>query len=69
MISIYLFLGLPMVSFGSIFGIYHWIYSLLEQLTTPTGTVMLAVLPIILGVQFLLQAIQIDMNNIPKKSN
>jgi len=29
---------------------------------------MLSVLPIILGTQFLLQAIQIDMDSIPKKS-
>jgi hypothetical protein len=29
---------------------------------------MLAALPIILGLQFLLQALSIDINNIPKKN-
>jgi len=67
MISVYLVLGIPMVFFGTLFGLYHWIIASASELQTPTGTVMLAVLPIILGVQFLLQAIQIDMNNIPKR--
>jgi glycosyltransferase involved in cell wall biosynthesis len=67
MLSVYLIMGLPMVLFGFIFGTYHWINSSIQNIETPVGTVMLAVLPIILGTQFLLQAIQIDMNNIPKK--
>lgn len=66
MLSVYLVMGIPMVSFGVFFGSYHWIVSS-EIVQTPVGTVMLSVLPIILGTQFLLQAIQIDMNNIPKK--
>jgi dolichol-phosphate mannosyltransferase len=69
MLSIYLFFGLPMLFFGTSYGIYHWIKSSFNHAETPVGTVMLAVLPIILGVQFLLQAIQIDINNIPKKES
>lgn len=69
MLSVYLIMGLPMVLFGGAYGVYHWINSSIEGITTPVGTVMLAVLPIILGTQFLLQAIQIDMNSIPKKRN
>jgi glycosyltransferase involved in cell wall biosynthesis len=68
MISVYLVLGIPMVLFGTFFGIYNWIIASTSELQTPTGTVMLSVLPIILGVQFLLQAIQIDMHNIPRKN-
>lgn len=67
MLSVYLIMGLPMVVFGTIFGIYHWINAAIVNIETPVGTVMLAVLPIILGTQFLLQAIQIDMNTIPRK--
>lgn len=67
MLSVYLIMGLPMVVFGTIFGIYHWINAAIANVETPVGTVMLAVLPIILGTQFLLQAIQIDMNTIPRK--
>lgn len=67
MASIYIFLGLPMVLFGGFFGIVKWTQAIADGIETSTGTVMLSVLPIILGVQFLLQAIQIDMNNMPKK--
>lgn len=67
MASVYLVMGVPMVIFGSLYGLYHWISSS-EIVQTPIGTVMLSVLPIILGTQFLLQAIQIDMNNQPKRN-
>lgn len=67
MASIYLILGLPMFIFGVIFGSYRWFIAIIENSENSAGTVMLAVLPIILGVQFLLQAISIDMNNVPRK--
>lgn len=67
MLSLYLVLGLPMVLFGTLWGSFKWIESIITGIETSTGTVMLSVLPIILGIQFLLQAIQIDMNNIPRK--
>ncbi len=67
MASIYLILGLPMFIFGVIFGSYRWFIAIIENSENSAGTVMLAVLPIILGVQFLLQAISIDINNVPRK--
>ena len=67
MASIYMIFGFPMFLFGSIFGTYRWILAITENVENTTGTVMLSVLPIILGVQFILQAINIDINNIPKK--
>jgi len=67
MASVYLLFGLPMFLFGMIFGSYRWIVAIIQNIENSTGTIMLAVLPIILGVQFILQAISIDMNNIPKK--
>lgn len=67
MASIYTLLGIPMVLFGSLFGTIQWIESISTGIETSAGTVMLSVLPIILGVQFLLQAISIDINNIPRK--
>ncbi len=42
--------------------------SIVSDKPASTGTVMLAVLPIILGVQFLLQAVFIDIQNVPTKS-
>lgn len=68
MLSLYLVMGLPMVLFGTIWGSVKWIEAIMSNIETTTGTVMLAVLPIILGTQFLLQAIQIDMSNIPRKN-
>lgn len=67
MASLYMIFGFPMVLFGTLFGSYRWIVGSIEHEINSVGTVMLAVLPIILGTQFLLQAIQIDMSNIPKK--
>lgn len=67
MASVYLLFGLPMFVFGVLFGLYHWYLGVSGNIDTPTGTVMLSVLPIILGVQFLLQAVSIDIQNIPRK--
>jgi len=67
MLSIYLLFGFPMLTFGTAYGIYHWVMSTIHKVETPVGTVMLSVLPIILGIQFLLQAIQIDISNVPRK--
>lgn len=66
MASVYFLFGLPMFIFGTIFGFFKWFQSIHLGIETSTGTVMLSVLPIILGVQFLLQAISIDMANVPK---
>ena len=65
--SVFLISGLLLLMFGLSFGIFHWIRSLQLDIATPTGTVMLAVLPIILGTQFILQAIFLDVQNIPTK--
>ena len=64
--SIYLLFGVPLFLFGIIFGIFKWIqYASIDQLT-PTGTIMIITLSIILGFQLLLQAIQYDIFNAPK---
>lgn len=66
MASIYTLLGIPMILFGLLFGIIHWLISVETMTEASTGTVMLSVLPLILGTQFLLQAISLDIANIPK---
>ena len=67
MASLYILLGFPMLIGGLFYGATEWYISILMGKTTPVGTVMLAVLPIILGMEFLLQAINIDINNTPKE--
>ncbi len=66
MASVYIILGLPLLLFGIIFGVIKWSHSVLNQVDASIGTVMLATLPIILGIEFLLQAINIDIGNEPK---
>ncbi len=65
MASVYVIAGLPMLLWGIIFGLYHWIVNASAGIPTPTGTVMLSVLPLILGTQFLIAAINIDINATP----
>jgi len=50
-----------------VFGGWHWFVSIQTLIPTPTGTVMLAVLPVILGIQFLLQTLVADVQNVPRK--
>ena len=66
-VSLFLVSGIPLVVFGLVFGIYHWIDSYLRGALTPTGTVMLSVLPLILGFQLLLQALVLDVQSAPQR--
>lgn len=67
--SVFFVGGMGLFIFGAIFGLAHWIQSALVHppTPTPTGTVMLSVLPIILGFQLLLQFIVLDVQNVPNK--
>ena len=63
--SIYLLTGLPLLMFGLIFGIYKWIQYASIGIPAPTGTVMLPTLSVLLGIQLLLSAIEIDLRSVP----
>jgi glycosyltransferase involved in cell wall biosynthesis len=63
--SLELTVGSFLFVFGVVFGAYHWIEGIQSLKYASTGTVMLSVLPIILGFQLLLSAITFDLNNIP----
>jgi glycosyltransferase involved in cell wall biosynthesis len=67
MMSLYLMVGIPLLLFGGIFGITKWIEYASQNIPAPTGTVMLPTLSVILGIQILLSAIEIDMNSAPRK--
>ncbi len=64
--SVYLLLGIPLFLFGVVFGLYTWVFHSSNNTFTPTGTIMIITLSLILGFQLLLQAIQIDIANAPK---
>jgi len=65
-IALFLFMGILLLVWGLAFGIYHWILSIVTEHVATTGTVMLAVLPLILGFQLILQAIVLDIQETPK---
>jgi hypothetical protein len=67
MASLYILLGLPMFLFGTTFGVLEWIDSIVSGETRSAGTIMLVALPIIVSFQMLLQAINIDINSIPRR--
>jgi dolichol-phosphate mannosyltransferase len=66
-ISIYIMTSIPLLLFGLIFGISKWIKYGRLGVPTPTGTVMLPVLSLMLGMQILLAAIGIDLQSVPAK--
>jgi len=67
MASVYILVGLPIFVFSVIFGIVEWIDSILTGISKPAGTIMLVALPIIVSFQMLIQAIQIDINSVPRR--
>lgn len=65
MASIYLFTGIPLLLFGLIFGSTRWYYYASRNIPAPTGTVILPTLSVLLGIQFLIAAIEIDLRSVP----
>jgi glycosyltransferase involved in cell wall biosynthesis len=63
--SLELVLGVLMLAFSGIFGGWKWITNYEARAETPAGTVMLAALPAILGVQFLLSFLSADIASEP----
>jgi glycosyltransferase involved in cell wall biosynthesis len=63
--SVETILGMILLTFGVVFGVWHWVESVNTGQFASTGTVMLAVLPIVVGVQLLLSAIGFDIANRP----
>jgi dolichol-phosphate mannosyltransferase len=66
MASVMTIIGLPLLIFGVIFGTIGWIDSSRLGTTASAGTVMVAALPIIVGLQLLLSALSFDLNNQPQ---
>ena len=65
--SIELPLGLLLLFFGIVFGGYHWLESRGAGLPTSPGNVMLAAMPILVGIQLLLAFIGFDVASVPKR--
>ncbi|MBR4513034.1 MAG: glycosyltransferase family 2 protein [Bacteroidales bacterium] len=59
--SMYILFGWPLFLFGVIFGLCKWIHYAGMQTPAPTGTIMIAVLSVVLGFQMLLASVQYDI--------
>lgn len=65
--SLELVAGMLLIVGGGIFGASAWLGSMQAGVSTPAGTVMLAALPIILGLQFLLAFLGYDIGTVPRR--
>jgi hypothetical protein len=65
--SIELLIGVALTVSGVIFGGTNWAHYSKLQVTAPTGTVLLATVQVIVGVQLLLSWITFDLNSSPTK--
>jgi dolichol-phosphate mannosyltransferase len=59
--SLYIVLGLGLGTFGAGFAVFEWVQSILTGIPRTTGTVMLGVLPFLMGFQLLLNALLHDV--------
>jgi glycosyltransferase involved in cell wall biosynthesis len=63
--SLELILGLAFFGFGSWIGATRWVDAVARGVYASSGTVMLAALPVIIGIQMLLAFMNRDLQNIP----
>jgi hypothetical protein len=63
--SIELIVGIPLATFGTVFGLQAWIAGFLRNQAATAGTIMLAALPIILGIQLLISFLSYDIAAAP----
>ena len=63
--SLYSLLGVLLCAGGLVFGIASWLHSLSTGHPATSGTVMLAALPLIIGIQFLIAFLHHDVERVP----
>lgn len=66
-VSIFLIFGGLLVIFGGSWGFYQWRWHAIKSIVTPTGTVMIAVLPLLVGIILLIQALVLDITESKQK--
>jgi|tagenome__1003787_1003787.scaffolds.fasta_scaffold20945826_2 dolichol-phosphate mannosyltransferase len=62
-----LIFGLLLFFTGTVIGSYAWSRSIIADVPATSGTVMLAALPIILGIQFVLAFLSYDIQSVPSR--
>jgi dolichol-phosphate mannosyltransferase len=66
--SLELMFGATLFGFGLLHGGWHWWLGLSTGLPTPTGTIMLSVLSMLVGLQMLLAFVAFDVANVPRRA-
>lgn len=65
--SLELIAAIGLLAFGTVFGAWHWWSSGQEGASTPLGTIMIATVSVVSGLQFLLAFLGYDIANIPRR--
>jgi dolichol-phosphate mannosyltransferase len=65
--SFHLLMGIPLLLAGLLYGGYNWWWYTSHHLAAPTGTVVLPALAIMLGMQLLISAVNLDLQSIPRE--
>lgn len=65
--SLELVAGSSLLAFGGLFGLYHWVRSAQADVATPGGTIMIAMVALISGLQLLLAFVGFDIANVPRQ--
>ena len=63
--TLYSLCGLLLVIAGSAFGAMHWFHSATSNHAATSGTVMIAALPVLIGIQCLIAFLHYDVSNVP----
>jgi glycosyltransferase involved in cell wall biosynthesis len=66
--SIELVVGLALLAFGGVFGAYHWVTGAASGVANPLGTIMLASLSVLIGLQLLLSFLNYDIASVPRRA-
>jgi len=65
-VALFMLTGLPLLAWGTGFGLYTWGQSWLQNQFASTGTVMLSVLPFLVGFEVVLQALVLEIRDTPR---
>ena len=63
--SLYSLCSLLLIVGGGAFGLWHWVAGNLSHQPATSGTVMLAALPLFIGIQCLIAFLHYDVSNVP----
>jgi hypothetical protein len=65
--SLELLAGIALFTFGLVFGTIEWMQNAARDVSTETGTIMLAVVPLLMGFQLLLAFVNYDISSTPRE--